>query len=99
MGLNLKYECNSYRASDPKDTMRIQVTPHMFNAFARLGSALRKLRLPHRTRFIWADQICINQNDVVERNSQVQKMRGFYERAEGVVAELGPLSSGDDAFR
>ena len=39
-----------------------------------------------------------NQNDVLERNSQVSKMRIFYENAECVLAWLGVLKKGHIAF-
>jgi hypothetical protein len=38
---------------------------------------------------LWADAICINQEDIVERNHQVQLMRDIYRSAELVVAWLG----------
>jgi Heterokaryon incompatibility protein (HET) len=38
----------------------------------------------------WADALCINQNDVGERNHQVQLMRSIYVSAESVIAWLGP---------
>lgn len=95
----LKYECISYRAGDPTKILEIEVDGHPFNAFASLGAALRKIRQPDGTRVVWADQICINQNDVAERGSQVSKMRDFYERAECVIAWLGDLKGGDLAFR
>jgi hypothetical protein len=95
----LEYECISYRAGDPADILEIEVNGHPFNAFASLGAALCKIRLPDRSRLIWADQICINQSDVAERSSQVSNMRVFYERAECVIAWLGALQEGENAFR
>jgi hypothetical protein len=95
----LEYECISYRAGDPADILVIEVNGHPFNSFASLGAALRKIRLPDRSRLIWTDQICINQNEVAERSSQVSKMRTFYERAECVIAWLGALQEGEIAFR
>jgi len=94
----LKYECISYRAGDPKEVLEIEVNGHSFNAFASLGAALRKIRLPDRSIVVWADQICINQKDVEERGSQVSIMRKFYEEAECVFAWLGHLEGGDLAF-
>ncbi len=93
------YECISYRAGDPKDVHQIKVNGYLFNAFATLGAALRKLRLPDRSRFLWADQICINQSDVTERNSQVQQMRSIYEKADRVHAWLGCLRNSNLALQ
>ncbi|KAH7061663.1 heterokaryon incompatibility protein-domain-containing protein [Paraphoma chrysanthemicola] len=41
------------------------------------------------TRWVWADAICINQNDMVERSSQVQLMREVYSKATEVAIWLG----------
>ncbi|KAF2804654.1 uncharacterized protein BDZ99DRAFT_575297 [Mytilinidion resinicola] len=42
---------------------------------------------------LWADAICINQEDLDERTSQVRMMKNIFESAEHVLAWLGP----DDA--
>ena len=39
-----------------------------------LEAALRRLRSVEQTRVIWIDQVCINQDDVKERSSQVSRM-------------------------
>ncbi|KAE9366761.1 hypothetical protein N431DRAFT_562088 [Stipitochalara longipes BDJ] len=41
------------------------------------------------TRRIWADQICINQKDIEERNSQVAMMREIYQSAWRTLIWLG----------
>jgi len=87
----IEYEALSYRAGNPADVKEILVDGHPFNAFATLFGALVRLRDPSESRIVWIDQICINQNDVVERNHQVQKMRGVYQNAQRVIAWLGPL--------
>jgi hypothetical protein len=46
-----------------------------------LHTALQHLRYPDRPRLLWADAICINQNDVPERNQQVQIMGDIYSKA------------------
>jgi hypothetical protein len=55
-----------------------------------LSSALKRLRLPHSERIIWADAICINQSDSVEKSHQVPLMGSIYSKAERVVVWLGP---------
>ncbi len=52
-------------------------------------AALSHLRLPDRPRRIWADQCCINQNDLVERSKQVQFMNRIYRNAARVLVWLG----------
>jgi hypothetical protein len=52
-------------------------------------SAMRHLRLPDRPRRIWADQCCINQDDLEERSKQVQFMNKLYRNAAHVLVWLG----------
>ncbi|PVH68561.1 HET-domain-containing protein [Cadophora sp. DSE1049] len=54
-----------------------------------LHSALSHLLLPHQPRLVWADAICINQEDVEERGAQVRLMKEIYRRATSVVVWLG----------
>jgi len=50
---------------------------------------LRRLRYPSKTRPLWIDAICINQQDRDERASQVMLMRRIYEQADRVCIWLG----------
>jgi hypothetical protein len=54
-----------------------------------LHSALRHLRDTHTPRFVWADAICINQDDIEERNQQVKQMDWVYRQANHTVIYLG----------
>ncbi|KAI9781999.1 MAG: hypothetical protein M1839_005592 [Geoglossum umbratile] len=49
-----------------------------------LEAALQVLRYQDRARMIWVDAICINQDDVKERDHQVQLMRRIYRNAKMV---------------
>ncbi|KLU91810.1 hypothetical protein MAPG_10758 [Magnaporthiopsis poae ATCC 64411] len=51
---------------------------------------LRLLRPTRGIRLLWVDAICINQNDVCERDQQVAKMAFIYGHAWRVVLYLGP---------
>ncbi len=55
-----------------------------------LATALQHLRHPDVGRIVWADAICINQNDYDERAQQVLMMGDIYRSARNVVAFLGP---------
>lgn len=55
-----------------------------------LRAALLVLRDAGSTRAIWVDAICINQDDVKERNHQVHIMKRIYSEAASVVVWLGP---------
>ncbi|KAL6707898.1 hypothetical protein ACN47E_003572 [Coniothyrium glycines] len=54
-----------------------------------LVAALRCLRDAEKTRVLWIDAICINQEDNEERNTQVKRMTDIYTLAHRVVAWLG----------
>lgn len=56
---------------------------------ASLETALKRLRLPDKILYIWADGICINQADITERASQVKLMRDVYKKAREVIVWLG----------
>jgi len=74
---------------------------------ARLGltgslhGALRQIRYTDRERRLWADQICINQEDRDERSQQVQFMNMIYNNASTVLVWLGPADQGvaESAFK
>ncbi|KAL8672570.1 MAG: hypothetical protein Q9168_002975 [Polycauliona sp. 1 TL-2023] len=58
-----------------------------------LAVALKHLRSPFEPCDIWIDAICINQQDLNERSSQVGKMGDIYSNADQVIVWLGPQSS------
>jgi hypothetical protein len=77
----------SYCAGKPTETAVILVDGIPFNAFANLEHAIGHAlecwtsRNPGRELLLWADQICINQRDQMERESQVGMMRDIYRRS------------------
>lgn len=54
-----------------------------------LASALVRLRSRIRTVGVWADAVCINQEDLDEKNVQIPLMQQIYENATVVVIDLG----------
>ncbi|CAG8981965.1 hypothetical protein HYALB_00004828 [Hymenoscyphus albidus] len=55
-----------------------------------LRRALQRLRPKYgKPLVIWADAVCINQHDLVERGAQISKMRGIYWGAESVSVWVG----------
>lgn len=54
-----------------------------------LVAALRALRYRDRARFLWIDQICIDQKTPIEKNHQVEMMSDIYGRATRVCVWLG----------
>ncbi|KAI3324110.1 heterokaryon incompatibility [Xylariaceae sp. AK1471] len=53
-----------------------------------LLSALRHLRYTDRPRMLWVDALCINHNDVEEKNAQIQLMGQIYCRARRSVVSV-----------
>ena len=68
--------------SSPVTEVQVSIT-------ANLHSALQRLRLVDKPILLWADAICINQDDKAEKEAQVLLMRRIYTRADIVVADLG----------
>jgi len=65
-----------------------------------VAEMLRRFRLPDRPRRLWIDAICINQRDVLERNSQVGLMGDIYRSAARVLIWLGEEDAQTvDAFK
>lgn len=56
---------------------------------AGLYGAFMRLRDPTKKRSMWINQICINQNNITERDSQVQLMRDIYFTAVRVILWIG----------
>ena len=52
-------------------------------------AALQYLRLPSKRRTLWVDSICINQENIAERNKQVQQMGGIFQKAAQTLLWLG----------
>jgi hypothetical protein len=65
-----------------------------------LFTALRQFRYPDpgQARTLWADVVCINQQNIAEKTVQVQLMAQIYKKAALVLVWLGPSSDGIDAF-
>lgn len=91
------YEALSYVWGSPQYTRQIYLDEAPYNVTSNLESALRHLRYVDRPRVLWVDALCINQRDLLERNSQVRHMTGIYERASEVIAWLGD-ESGDSSL-
>ncbi|KAI1417814.1 heterokaryon incompatibility protein-domain-containing protein [Hypoxylon sp. FL1857] len=68
----------------------IIVNSHQFSVRDNLFLALRNLRSSTHRLALWVDAICINQNDIEERNRHVTLMSFICRRAFMVVAWLGP---------
>jgi hypothetical protein len=91
-----EYEALSYMWGNEDSPLPIQLYGTILKVRNNLWQALKHIRLPRFVRILWIDAICINQEDLRERNHQVSQMGRIYENAIRVVAWLG-LS--DDSSR
>jgi hypothetical protein len=89
---NENYESLSYVWGNPERCSEIICNSKRLRLTTSLHGALRRLRLPDRQRRLWADQICINQDNEEERSQQVQFMNHIYKNASHVLVWLGPDS-------
>lgn len=60
-----------------------------------LATALRYLRSEHESVFLWIDQICIDQNNIREKEQQIPLMGLIYTHATNTVIWLGDEGDGD----
>jgi hypothetical protein len=86
---SLTYTALSYTWGDASQRKPIQIDGFEFQVTVNLYDALHALRHPQENRVFWIDAICINQDDVPERNKQVLRMRDIYSLADTVQVWLG----------
>ncbi|KAF2033977.1 HET-domain-containing protein, partial [Setomelanomma holmii] len=83
------YTALSYTWGVPETRMKISVDQCDFLVTPNLWHALWHIRLKDDPLLIWIDAVCINQGDIIERNSVVRRMKDIYERADSIIAWLG----------
>ena len=89
----------SYTWGEPSDRREIIVNGKPLLISKNLEACLRVLSgkqyAQHGWKF-WIDAICINQKDLIERASQVKRMRDIYTRAWTPIIWLGEEEEGSD---
>ncbi|RKL36220.1 hypothetical protein BFJ72_g8349 [Fusarium proliferatum] len=96
---NPTYKCLSYTWGEPggdetdeswsKPSQTILIDGFEIHIRQNLYNALIALCQSGILGPIWIDALCINQNDVEERNAQVSQMANIYKSAEEVIVWLG----------
>ena len=86
----------SYVWGTEKPTERFDIGQSVLKITPNLSILLHELEERRDVRFIWIDQICINQQDDVEKAIQVKMMRDVYVSAHKVLVWLGPSTKGSD---
>ncbi|KAI7177893.1 hypothetical protein KC316_g10798 [Hortaea werneckii] len=83
------YAAMSYTWGEPPAQETILIHGRTFTVRWNCRYMLRQLQKHRPYGYFWVDAICINQDDVAEKNCQVQMMGEIYEHAECVIACLG----------
>jgi hypothetical protein len=96
---NLQYEALSYTWGTRARDVLIFVVPHplpdgllvseALQMTPQLYAALKRLRWEKASRYLWVDQICIDQTSNNERSEQVMLMDKIYERSKRTIIWLG----------
>jgi hypothetical protein len=91
------YEALSYVWGKPKPKFPVtcdgeisQISQNLHDALSRIMASTPEGDL----RTLWVDQICINQDDQMEKNVQLPLMGDIYTKAENVLVWLGNPSPG-----
>jgi hypothetical protein len=91
----IRWHLRKFAEEEEEDHNSESCDPASDAEFAGAQHALRTKLLdaalsPEYWKYFWIDAICINQDDIPERNSQVQMMGDIYTNATFVMIWLGP---------
>ncbi|RGP64113.1 hypothetical protein FLONG3_9659 [Fusarium longipes] len=94
LDLNPRYEAISYCWGTEGRSSEIICDGKPLALTRSIEGALRRMRKATSQRRLWADQVCINQDDIAERSQQVSLMNAIYQGADHVLVWLGPDQKG-----
>ncbi len=92
-----QYICLSYAWGDEASPAQIVLNGKLFMVWRNLYQFLLQARKHKLSDDLWIDAICLDQQNVQERNHQVQQMAEIYCQASSVIVWLG-VDDGADAF-
>ncbi|KNG85407.1 hypothetical protein ANOM_007103 [Aspergillus nomiae NRRL 13137] len=81
-----EYEAISYVWGDTREMNEILLDGRTIPVPKNVRRILQRLRHRTKRRVLWIDFVCINQDDVVEKNTQVPLMSAIYANATSVLA-------------
>ncbi|KAH7926181.1 HET-domain-containing protein, partial [Leucogyrophana mollusca] len=93
------YTALSYTWGSHRNPLPVQLGNNCFPVRQNLHQALTHIRINAKGNpvTLWADAICINQDDPDERTDQVRQMHTIYTNASDVLVWLGPSSPDSSA--
>ncbi|XMA11456.1 hypothetical protein WAI453_004247 [Rhynchosporium graminicola] len=92
----IPYTALSHVWGDPKLTTDLTFNDVKVPVTVNLASALDHVRSQHKTVTFWADALCINQKDDVEKSAQVAMVGDVYREGTGTQIWLGEERDGSD---
>ncbi|KAK0648983.1 heterokaryon incompatibility protein-domain-containing protein, partial [Cercophora newfieldiana] len=96
---NPEYEALSYVWGNTAERKPIEVDGCEMQVTTNLEAALRRLRHATHERYLWVDALCIDQDNVEEKETQIPLMEKIYTLAAPALIWLGETTSPDlDAF-
>ncbi|KAI1852740.1 hypothetical protein JX266_002281 [Neoarthrinium moseri] len=90
MSSSPKYTALSYAWGERKASRAILCEDQCIRITLNLYRALAHLRHPSDPVDLWADAVCLNQKDDIEKTRQVRSMRTIFMGAKNVIVWLGP---------
>lgn len=94
LNAHLAYEAISYVWGSSERPIPIDCDGKRLYITENLRNALVRVRLPDRPRMLWADSVCIDQDNDDEKGHQVQFMGKIYSNASRVIICLGKDDEG-----
>lgn len=91
---NPDFEAISYTWGISDKTHTISCNGQRLYITKNLHTCLLQTRLRNQKRVLWADSICINQDDLEEKGRQVAMMSRIYSESRRVLICLGPDENG-----
>ncbi|KAI9927022.1 hypothetical protein MW887_003403 [Aspergillus wentii] len=89
---NPDFEAISYVWGDASNKTDIIINDALLYVTLSVETSLRLLRDSHQQRAVWIDFVCIDQDDVIEKSTQVPLMGRIYASASSVIAMIGTES-------
>lgn len=84
----VNYVAISYMWGSPHKTEEILIDNHILPVSPAQKQMILDLSNQNQVRYLWIDAVCIDQDNVLERNHQVGLMGEIYSRANYVIAYL-----------
>ncbi|CAI6092189.1 unnamed protein product, partial [Clonostachys chloroleuca] len=91
-----EFEAISYVWGDPTSKKNIYCDDVCISVTANLHAALHNFRLQDKPRRLWADALCINQEDLDEKSFHVQMMHTVYQSCVRCLVWLGAPDAHSD---